>query len=103
MTSASHRTSTVSEMNIPIYVPNERNEVSVQVAKGKLQGKQLVLDLEDTLAGEAIRRMLHRGTMMGLSFVAFRSSPNVEDEQGKDENTAGEIVVSEESSDNDEE
>ncbi len=58
---------------IPVYMPSEENgAVDLVMADAFIHGKRLVIDFNDKLPSVAIRRMLERGELLGLTFVMLR-------------------------------
>lgn len=85
--------SDVTETFIPIYVPDSKGNVALQVGAGRLEDGKLVIEFDNSVSSVAIQRMISRKLLLGLSFVAYahEGAPENPDESSTEESkTEGE-------------
>jgi hypothetical protein len=63
---------TVTNMDFPVMIPNEKGETTVHVATARLRFGTLVLEFKDTAPAVAIQRMIERGVLLGLGMVMLK-------------------------------
>jgi hypothetical protein len=59
----------IQDAQIAVYVPNENNELKLELGKASLKGGQLVIKFNDRLPGQTIQRMIARGDLMAVTLV----------------------------------
>jgi hypothetical protein len=79
---------TATNVDFPVFVPNDKGETTIEVGRARLRYGTLVVEFKDTAASVAIQKMIERGVLIGFGTVMIK--PDVVNEMYQ------EIVANEE-------
>lgn len=60
---------TAANVDMPVFVPNEKGETNITVGTARLRYGTLVVEFKDSAPAVAIQRMIERGVVLGLGMV----------------------------------
>lgn len=63
---------TAVNMDLPVFIPNEKGETTIDVGTARLRYGTLVVEFNDRASSVAIQRMIERGVVMGLGMVMVK-------------------------------
>lgn len=63
---------TAVNMDLPVFIPNEKGETTIDVGTARLRYGTLVVEFNDRASSIAIQRMIERGVVMGLGMVMVK-------------------------------
>lgn len=63
---------TASNVDWPVFVPNEAGEIKVEIGKARLRYGTLVVEFKDTAGAVAIQNMISRGVLMGFGMIMIK-------------------------------
>lgn len=73
---------TATNVDWPVFVPNEAGEIKVEIGKARLRYGTLVVEFKDTAGAVAIQNMIARGVLMGFGMIMIK--PDVVNEMYQD-------------------
>ena len=73
---------TATNVDFPVFVPNEKGETNIEVGKARLRYGTLVIEFKDTAPSVAIQNMIERGVLLGLGMIMLK--PDIVNEMYQD-------------------
>lgn len=73
---------TATNVDFPVFVPNEKGETNIEVGKARLRYGTLVIEFKDTTPSVAIQNMIERGVLLGLGMIMLK--PDIVNEMYQD-------------------
>lgn len=63
---------TASNVDFPVFVPNEKGETEIEIGKARLRYGTLVVEFKNSAPAVAIQNMIERGVLMGFGMVMIK-------------------------------
>jgi len=63
---------TATNVDWPVFVPNEAGEVKIEIGRARMRYGTLVVEFKDTAGAVAIQNMIARGVLMGFGMIMIK-------------------------------
>lgn len=73
---------TATNVDFPIFVPNDEGDTTIEVGRGRLRFGTLVIEMNNKAVSVAVQKAIARGALLGLGFVMVE--PDVVNEMYQD-------------------
>jgi hypothetical protein len=64
---------TATNVDFPVFVPNDKGETNIEIGKARLRYGTLVVEFKDTAAAVAIQNAIERGALLGLGTIMLEA------------------------------
>jgi len=68
----SNRSPTATNINFPVFIPNDKGETKIEIGKARLRYGTLVVEFSESAPAVAIQRMMERGVLLGFGMIMLR-------------------------------